>query len=88
MSRARAAKPAGWNRPLTSPITLRDGHVIETLGQAAGLITQRLPKARQEKAIWQTTAKMLMQAHESGKRDDIAAATAQLKRALSNEGWT
>jgi hypothetical protein len=83
----KALKPTGWNRPLASPITLRDGHVIETLGQAAKLMTLRLPKARQEKPIWQKTAAMLMQAHESGKPDDIAAATAQLRRALSAEGW-
>jgi hypothetical protein len=83
----KAPNPTGWNRPLASPITLRDGHVIETLGQAAKLMTLRLPKARQEKAIWQKTAAMLMQVHASGRPDDIAAATSQLRRALSAEGW-
>jgi hypothetical protein len=42
-----------WYLPLASPIKLRDGHVIETLAQAAGLMTQRLPKTRQLKPIWQ-----------------------------------
>jgi Tfp pilus assembly ATPase PilU len=83
----KRGKATGWNRRLASPITLRDGHVIETLGQAAKLMTLRLPKARQEKAIWQKTAAMLMQAHASGKSTDIAATTAQLRRALSAEGW-
>jgi redox-regulated HSP33 family molecular chaperone len=77
----------GWHRPLASPIKLRDGHVIETLAQAAGLMTQRLPKARQKKSIWQTTAKMLMQAHASGKTDDLQHATGQLRRAVDAEGW-
>ena len=30
----------GWQRPLAYPIKLRDGHVIETMAQAAGLMTQ------------------------------------------------
>ena len=38
-------------------------------------LAQRLPKARQEKPIWQKAAAMLMQAHASGKSADIAAAT-------------
>jgi hypothetical protein len=42
----------GWHRPLAAPIKLRDGHVIETLAQAAGLMTQRLPKERQLKSVW------------------------------------
>lgn len=79
--------PTGWNRSLSRPLKLRDGHAITTLKQAAGLITMRLPKARQQKPIWQTTAKMLMAAHASGRRDDIVAATGQLARALEAEGW-
>jgi redox-regulated HSP33 family molecular chaperone len=81
------SKPTGWNRPLAYPLELRDGHEIETMKQAAGLITKRLPKARQEKKVWQHAAALLMQAHESGKRDDIRAATDQLHRALIFEGW-
>ena len=77
----------GWHRPLAFPIKLRDGHVIETMGQAAGLMTQRLPKQRQIKAIWQHTAKMLMRAQKSGKKQDVHAATLQLCRALEVEGW-
>jgi hypothetical protein len=37
--------------------------------------------------FWQHAAELLMQAHKSGKPDDIAAATGQLRRALSAEGW-
>jgi hypothetical protein len=40
----RKVKPAaGWQRPLASRIKLRDGQVIETLAQAVGVMTQRLP---------------------------------------------
>lgn len=80
-------KPTGWHRPLPSPITLRDGTVIATLGEAAALISTTLPPARQEKPIWQMTAAMLMHAHASGKPDDIVAARNQLCRALEAEGW-
>jgi hypothetical protein len=30
----KRGKATGWNRPLASPIKLRDGHVIETPDQA------------------------------------------------------
>jgi hypothetical protein len=80
-------KPTGWNRALAHPIKLRDGDVISTMAQAARLMTQRLPKARQEKPVWQHTAALLLQAHESGKRLDLDHATAQLRRALDAEGW-
>ena len=46
-------------------------------------MTQRLPKQRQIKPIWQHTAALLLQAHESGKRLDLQHATAQLRRAHS-----
>ena len=81
------SKVVGWHRPLAFPIKLRDGHVIETMAQAAGLMTQRLPTQRQMKAIWQHTAALLMEAHASGKPDDLQHATAQLRRALDAEGW-
>ena len=83
----RPPNATGWSQPLAFPITLRDGHVIETMAQAAGLMTQRLPKKRQLTPIWQKTAEMLMAAHASGKRLDIGHATAQLRRALGWEGW-
>ena len=50
-------------------------------------MTQRLPKARQEKPIWQRTAELLMEEHASGKLDDLQHATAQLRRALDAGGW-
>ena len=76
----------GSQRPLAFPIKLRDGHVVETLAQAVAL-TQRLPKQRQLKPIWQHTAALLMEAHASGKRADLEHATQQLRRALEVEGW-
>jgi hypothetical protein len=47
--RGHAVKP--WSRSLAYPITLRDGCVSSIMAQAAHLITQRLPKARQEKPV-------------------------------------
>lgn len=83
----KRGRPTGWRRPLAFPITLRNGHVIATMAQAAGLMTQRLPKGRQGKPIWQKTAELLMTAHRTGKRVDVEAATTQLCRALIIEGW-
>jgi hypothetical protein len=77
----------GWQRPLSFPIKLRDGRVIETTDQAVVLMTQRLPKARQLKPIWQHAAALLMEAQASGKPADLQHATAQLRRALDAEGW-
>jgi hypothetical protein len=83
----KTRKPAVWNRALAYPIKLRDGDVISTMAQAARLMTQRLPKARQEKPVWQHTAELLMQAQKSGKAIEVRAATDQLCRALQLEGW-
>ena len=80
-------KTTGWKRRLPRPIKLRDGHVIETMEQAAGLMTLRLPKQHQLKPTWQKTAALLLQAHESGKRADLLEANSQLRRALDWEGW-
>lgn len=80
-------KTTGWQRPLSTPIQLRDGHVIETLAQAAGLMTKRLPKTRQLKPVWQRAAALLMEAHATGRPDDLQHATGQLRRALDAEGW-
>ena len=83
----KTAKPAGWNRALAYPIKLRDGYTIETMKQAAELITKQLPRGRQERAVWQYTIELLMQAQKSGKAIDVRAATDQLCRALGVEGW-
>lgn len=85
--RSRTIKQArGWQRALAYPIKLRDGHVIETMAQAAGLMIDRLPKARQVTPLWQKAAEMLMDAHASGKPADLehahraAAPSARLGR--------
>ncbi len=82
----KTVKPAGWNRPLAYSLTLRDGSIIDTMAQAAHFMTQ-LPEARQQKPIWQHAAALLMEAHASGKPDDLQHATGQLHRALHAEGW-
>ena len=80
-------KPTNWDRVLTYPIELRDGHRIETLQQGATLITRHLPKSVQERPGWGYAAELLMQAYKTGKSADIRAATDQLHRALEVEGW-
>ena len=87
MKRNKSPLQTGWQRRLPQPIKLRDGHVIETMEQAAGIMTMRLPKRRQLTPVWQKTAAMFMQAHESGKHDDLDHAASQLQRALHSEGW-
>lgn len=49
-------------------------------------MTLRLPKQRQSKPIWQHTAALLMDAHTSGKPDDLHHAIRQIYRALYPEG--
>ena len=44
MMARHTAKPTDWNCPLAYPIKLRDGYTIETMKQAAGLITKQLPR--------------------------------------------
>ena len=81
------SKLTNWQRALTYPIELRDGHRIETLQQGATLITKHLPKARQARPGWGYAAELLMQAYKTGNPADIRAATDQLHRALQVEGW-
>jgi hypothetical protein len=38
-------KPTGWNRPLAYPLKLREGNTIDTMAQAAHLMTQLPPGA-------------------------------------------
>jgi hypothetical protein len=85
--RTKSRQPVGWKRNLSFPIRLRDGHTIETMEQAAGIMTLRHSKQRQLKPVWQKTAGMFMRAHETGEADDLAHATLQLQRALNWEGW-
>ena len=87
MPRNQKPSATSWQLPLAFPNKLRDGHVIETMAEAAGLMTQRLPKTRQLKLIWQHTAALLMEARTSGKADDLHQATAKFRRALDAEGW-
>jgi hypothetical protein len=77
----------GWQRPLAFPSKPRDGHTLETMAQAASLMTRRLPKTRQVEPVWQHAAALLMAAHTSGEPDGLQHATGQLRRALDAEGW-
>jgi hypothetical protein len=57
------------------------------LAQMRQLENEQVKTARQIKPVWQCTAALLMEAHGSGKPDDLQHATGQLRRALDAEGW-
>jgi hypothetical protein len=74
-----------WSLPLTSPITLRDGRVLVTLGDAAELLTN-LHETIQGRAWTQSAAELLMKAAEADTDETIEAATMQMQRALKRDG--
>jgi hypothetical protein len=71
--------------PLTDPVTLRDGRVLRTLGDAAELLTN-LHETIQGRAWNQSTAEMLVTAAEAGTDETIESATMQMQRALKRDG--
>jgi hypothetical protein len=58
----------GRHRTFDDPITLPNGRVLKTLGDA-GHYVARLPKATQQRPEWQLAAEMLLNAAERGHRD-------------------
>jgi hypothetical protein len=82
--RRRADKLAAMK--LSRTITLRDGRGFSTVSEAVAIMSE-LPKARQLRLVWQTTAAILIEAQRTGNDDDMRHATAQLCRALQAEGW-
>jgi len=72
-----------WWSTLSSPLHLEDGRRIETLSDARCMILS-LPPADQAQDRWQRAAAMLMTAAETGRRDHISIAQAQLERALTD----
>jgi len=77
-----------WWSTLSPPLHLNDGRSVETLADARGLILS-LPPADQAQDRWQRAAAMLMTAAETGRRDHISIAEAQLERALTDptQSW-
>lgn len=74
-----------WTDFLTDPITLKDGRVLQTLADAARLITG-LSEARQAHAWVLYAAELLLKAADAGDVASIKEATRQVERALKREG--
>ena len=72
-----------WSRELATPIKLKDGRKIATLGQARELMLA-LPERHQLRPFWQYAAELLIEAAEHN--GDVDNAAAQLSRALAAEG--
>jgi hypothetical protein len=68
------SKPPNYYRKLARPITLADGTTLNTLGDAATLLTEKFSTVLSWGAL-ENAIKLLMVAATSGKRADIMAAT-------------
>jgi hypothetical protein len=68
-----------WSRPITSPITLCDGRVLQTLGDAAKLLAGLIEKL-QSRPWNQYAGALLAKAAEPG-GTAIRDATMQMQRA-------
>jgi hypothetical protein len=74
-----------WSQFLASPITLRDGRVLVTLHDAAGLF-ERFSEAMLAHGWNSYAVAMLIEAAETGNSALVEAATVQVQRALFREG--
>jgi BarA-like signal transduction histidine kinase len=72
-----------WTLKFPEPITLKDGRVIETLGQAHALMLA-LPVRHQVRLHWQYAAELLLEAAEY--KGSVVDAYHQTTRALSADG--
>ena len=71
-----------WSRKLATPIVLKDGRMIATLGEAREMMLS-VPPLHRRGAIWQYAAKLLEEA--AADKDSVPDAEAQLTRALKAE---
>jgi hypothetical protein len=74
-----------WSKKLPEPIKLRDGRELRTLSDARALILG-LAESRQHRPTWAYAVELLLHAAETGKRDDLNDAWAQISRAAYAEG--
>jgi hypothetical protein len=72
-----------WTRKLPTPIVLKDGPKIETVGQARAFMLG-LPERSQARPYWQYAAELLIEAAEHA--GDVDGAYHQLMRAMTAEG--
>jgi hypothetical protein len=74
-----------WSKRFDSPIALKDGRLLKTLRDAGELIAA-FPADRQAFPPWTYAAELLLAAARSGRREAIADAWAQVRRAASVDG--
>lgn len=73
------------SKELSYSVVTRSGVRLRTVAEVLKRM-EKLPEERQVHVVWQTTIRMLVKAMDSGKRQDMEDATAQLARALDMEG--
>ena len=81
-------KRLNWNRKLSRSLAPAKGPVAQlvTLRDAAWMILE-FPAFRQRRPDWMRVSDLLQTAARVGGEADIEAATAELERALRQEGW-
>ncbi|MDB5927324.1 MAG: hypothetical protein JWN13_6260 [Betaproteobacteria bacterium] len=77
------SKRPKWSALLSRPVPVRDGPVLRTLKQAA--ILTMFNKETGKRSSWQSAARKLMLAAETGNKGDIEDATKQIELALFME---
>jgi hypothetical protein len=63
-------RAAGWSQPLARPIGDKGGPELRTLGDARAYILT-LPAGEQDEPRWQSAARQLLEACESGEVDGV-----------------
>ena len=70
-----------WHRKLSRPLTLKDGARLEMLSDVRSLFLDRFANVTDSAAL-AYAGELLLNAAETGKRTDIAAATDQIELVL------
>jgi hypothetical protein len=80
---AARVQPMPWTARFRTPVILKDGRLIATLGQARALMLN-LPVRHQIRPHWQFAAELLLDAAEH--HGNVEDAYQQMSRALTAEG--
>jgi len=70
-----------WTLPLTRPLPLKGGRRLQTLWDAAELITRRFGNVSQD-AVLEHAVRLILCAAETGTEDDLRIATDQIALVL------
>jgi hypothetical protein len=78
-----------WTSTLTYTITPKSGPIrqLTTLEDARSALINDLPADRKKTPHWLQAGLLVVAAGESGRLDDVAAATEALVKALDADGW-